>query len=85
MSKSDEEQLQECMQKFIEQANGMKEAGLEPRVVSAALMTASAVYATYVFAGNNGRLNAAGVDRLTGGFKEQLQRVQDAKKAAPAE
>ncbi len=82
MANSDEELLQQCMQRFIELANSMKEEGLETRVVSAGLMTASAVYATYVFAGNKGRLNAAGVDRLTGGFREQLQRVQEARKAA---
>ncbi|MCB1675280.1 MAG: DUF3144 domain-containing protein [Halioglobus sp.] len=68
------------MQRFIELANSMKDEGVDRRVVSAGLMTASAVYATYVFAGNDGMLAPAGVDKVAAAYKQQLEHTQRAKK-----
>lgn len=82
VSKDENEIHQQCMQRFIDLANSMKDEGIDRRVVSAGLMTASAVYGTYVFAGNDGRLAPAGVDKLANGYKEQLEQVQEAKKVA---
>lgn len=79
MATTDEESHKQCMQRFVELANAMKEEGVESRVVSAGLMTASAVYATYVFAGNNGLLTEKGIEGVTAGYKQQLEQVQVAK------
>jgi hypothetical protein len=80
MSKSENELHQECIQRFIKLANKMAKEGIATPVISAGLMSASGVYATYVFAGNEGGLNASGVDKVTAAYKEQLERVQQMKK-----
>ncbi|QIB67731.1 DUF3144 domain-containing protein [Kineobactrum salinum] len=77
------------MQRFIDTANGMKNEGMPTRVISAALMTASGVYATYTVAGNNGGLNPSGVEKVTAAYKQSLENIQKAKReqvatAAPA-
>ena len=69
----------QCMQRFIELANSMKEGGIDNRVVAAGMMTALAIYSTYVFAGNDGRLAPTGVEKLANGYRDQLERVQKAK------
>ena len=79
MAKTDDDIHRECMQRFIDLANTMKEEGVDTRVVSAGLMTASAVYGSYVFAGNAGRIAPAGVDKLTLAYRRQLEQVQQAK------
>lgn len=79
MTTTDDEIHTQCMQRFIELANSMKEDGIDTRVVSAGMMTASAIYSTYVFAGNDGRLAPAGVEKLANGYRDQLERVQKAK------
>lgn len=80
MTATDQEQHHQCMQRFIDLANTMKNEGVPTRVISAALMTASGVYATYTVAGNNGGLNPSGVDKVTQAYKENLQRIQQAKR-----
>ena len=80
MAKSDEEVHQQCMQRFIKLANEMKEEGVDNRVVSSGLMTASAVYAIYTMAGNDGLLAPEGVDKVTEAYREQLEQVQLAKR-----
>ncbi|MEQ8804043.1 MAG: DUF3144 domain-containing protein [Haliea sp.] len=80
MSESDAEKHSQCMERFIELANTMKNDGVPTRVVSAALMTASGVYATYSVAGNEGGLNASGVDKVTAAYKQNLENVQRAKR-----
>ena len=80
MAKSDEEVHQQCMQRFIKLANEMKEEGVANRVVSSGLMTASAVYAIYTMAGNDGLLAPEGVDKVTEAYREQLEQVQLAKR-----
>ena len=79
MTKTENDIHTECMQRFIELANSMKEDGIDTRVVSAGLMTASAIYSTYVFAGNDGRLAPAGVKKLSDAYHAQLEQVQKAK------
>jgi hypothetical protein len=73
-----------CIDRFIELSNTMKDEGLEPGVVSHALMSASGVYATYAIAGNAGGLNEAGIDKVTEIYKSSLQNVQRSKKELPS-
>jgi Protein of unknown function (DUF3144) len=81
MAKTDEDLHEECMARFVELANKMKEEGVETRIVSAGLMTASAVYATYVAAGNDGGLAPSGVDKVAQAYRSQLEQVQKLKQA----
>jgi len=76
MSKSDSEQHHECMNRFVDLANTMKDEGVGTHVVSAALMSASAVYATYVAVGNVGGLNPSGVDKVVEAYRHQMDQVQ---------
>jgi len=78
---SDQEQHQYCTNKFIELANQLKSEKIDPTLVSGALMTASGVYATYVAAGNNGALEAGGVDKVVAVFRRTLEHHQEVKKA----
>lgn len=80
MSESDSQKHSQCMERFIELANTMKNDGVPTRVVSAALMTASGVYATYSVAGNEGGLNASGVDKVAAAYKQNLENIQRAKR-----
>ena len=80
MSESDSENHVQCMERFIELANTMKNDGMPTRVISAALMTASGVYATYSVAGNEGGLNASGVDKVAAAYKQNLENIQRAKR-----
>ncbi len=85
MEKTDEEIHAQCMQRFIDLANSMKDDGIETGVVSAGLMTASAVYTTYVFAGNEGRVAPEGITKLKEAYGVQLEWVQKAKAAKQSE
>ncbi len=81
MSKSDSELHHECLNRFIALANSMKDEGIGTAVVSAALMSSSAVYATYVAAGNTGALADSGVDKVAEAYRTHLVRVQEMRKA----
>ena len=81
MSKSDAELHHETMNRFIELANSVKDEGVSTHVVSAAMMTASAVYATYVAAGNEGGLHDSGVDKIVDAYRHQMEQVQAIKRA----
>ncbi len=81
MSKSDTELHHECLNRFIALANTMKDEGANTAVVSAALMASSAVYATYVAAGNSGALAPSGVDKVVEAYRGNLARVQEMRKA----
>ena len=59
----------------------MKDEGVTTEVVSAAMMSASAVYATYVVTGNTGGLTESGVEKLVAGYKQHVERVQEIRKA----
>ena len=80
MTKSDAELHQECTRRFIELANAMAKEGIASPVVSAGLMSASGVYATYIVAGNEGGLNPTGVDKVTAAYRQQLEQVQKVKR-----
>ena len=69
-----------CTNKFIELANQLKDEKISPPLVSGALMTASAVYATYVSAGNQGALEPSGVDKVVALYRRTLEHHQQAKK-----
>jgi hypothetical protein len=80
MAKPDSEVHQECMERFVELGNTMKDEGININVVSAGLMTAAAVYGTFSAAGNDGRLSEKGIGQMTASFQQQLEQVQEAKK-----
>lgn len=70
----------DCTRRFVELANQMKEEGVDIRVVSAALMASSGVYATYTVAGNAGALEPTGVDKVVAMFRQNLEHIQKRKK-----
>ena len=70
-----------CTHKFIDLANEMKDEGHDPQLVSAALMAASGIYATYVTAGNTGGLQPSGVDKVVMMYRRNLEHIQERKKA----
>ena len=80
---SDEQTTQhdDCMERFIDLANAMKDEGVPVNVVSWALMTASGVYATYSVTGNSGGLNPSGVDKVVDAYKQNLTNIQAMRKA----
>ena len=70
----------QLLNKFIALANEMKDEGYDIKLVSAAMMAGSAVYATYSTSGNEGYLHASGIDKVGEIYKKHLTLVQDAKK-----
>ncbi|MBT8041214.1 MAG: DUF3144 domain-containing protein [Xanthomonadales bacterium] len=75
-----EKQHQECTNRFIELANQMKDDGVDPALVSGALMMASGIYATYISAGNEGALQATGIRKVVNLYQNTLERYQEFKK-----
>ncbi len=78
---SNQENHMYCTNKFIELANDLKKEGIDIVMVSGSLMTASSIYATYVAAGNNGALEASGVDKVVEVYRRTLEHHQVIKKA----
>jgi len=78
---SDRESHNQCTHKFIELANELKDQGHDPQLVSAALMAASGIYATYITAGNTGGLQPSGVDKIVMMYRRNLEHIQERKKA----
>ena len=76
-----EKQHQYCTNRFIELANQLKDEKIDPALVSGALMTASAIYATY---GNDGTLQEGGVDKVTDLYRRTLEHYQNVKQASIA-
>ncbi len=70
----------ECTRRFVELANAMKDEGVDIRLVSAALMAASGVYATYTVAGNAGALEPTGVDKVVSMYRQNLEHIQQRRK-----
>jgi len=65
---------------FIELANKLaKEEGQDVKIVSAALMAASGIYATFITAGNKGFLAPSGVEKIAEMYKNNLGYVQERK------
>lgn len=81
MSDDQTRQHDDCMQRFIDLANTMKDEGVPVNVVSWSLMTASAIYATYSVTGNSGGLNPSGIDKVVDAYKQNLTNIQALKKA----
>ncbi|MDB4049556.1 DUF3144 domain-containing protein [Luminiphilus sp.] len=73
------EEKMQCVNEFIALANAMKDKEISLQMVSSSLMTASALYATYTVAGNEGALKEAGIKKLTELFGLELESVQKAK------
>ncbi|MEN1727896.1 MAG: DUF3144 domain-containing protein [Pseudomonadota bacterium] len=68
-------------ERFITLANQMaNDEGLDIKMISAALMAASGVYATFMAAGNQGFLAPGGVDRVAEVYKNNLGYIQERKK-----
>lgn len=78
---SDAEKHQHCTGRFIQLANELKEEGHDAKLISAALMAASGIYATYSVAGNAGGLNPSGVDKVVDAYRRSLEHIQKVKKA----
>lgn len=77
---SEIEQHQKAIQEFIQAANSMKDAGVSVKVVSSAMMTANAIYASYSVAGNEGALTDSGIDKITTAFADKLRQVREARR-----
>ncbi len=75
-----EQQHQDCTNRFIDLANEMKAEGVDTALVSGALMTASGIYATYVVAGNHGTLEPSGVQKAVNLYQNTLEKYQHMKK-----
>ena len=78
---SDRESHNECTHKFINLANQLKDEGHSPQLISAALMAASGIYATFITAGNTGGLQPSGVDKVVMMYRRNLEYIQERKKA----
>lgn len=78
---SDRESHNECTGKFIDLANELKNLGHSPQLISAALMAASGIYATFITAGNSGGLQPSGVDKVVMMYRRNLEHIQERKKA----
>jgi hypothetical protein len=77
---SDAEQHKQATNQFIDLANVLKNQDMDPALVSGALMTASAIYATYVAAGNQGALEPTGVDKVVDLYRRTLEHFQEVKR-----
>jgi len=82
---SNRDDHQKCTGQFIELANKLKDEGNDIKMVSAALMAASGVYATYTAAGNSGALEPSGVDKVVNLYRRNLEHIQETKKQTPVE
>ena len=76
----DRENLQQCTTRFINLANKLKDDGQDTKLISAAMMAASGVYATYTVAGNSGALAPSGVDKVVDAYRRNLMHIQERKK-----
>jgi hypothetical protein len=83
---TDEQQKQidahnQATNEFIGLANKLvNEKGFDHKLVSAALMAASGVYATFTAAGNQGFLAPNGVERVATMYKNNLTYIQKRKR-----
>jgi hypothetical protein len=80
MTKSDREIHEECVDRFVDLANTLKNEGIDIKLVSHGLMSASCVYTTYTLGGNEGGLTKPGVEKVTDVYKRELERIQRIKK-----
>ena len=73
--------IMKMVQRFIDEANRLKDQGEPPELVNAALMLASGTYATYLAAGNQGHLKPSGIDKVAAAYRHNLELVQKLKQA----
>lgn len=88
MAKLPEEQREihaKFTSEFVELANKLKDDGGDIQVISAALMSASGIYATYTTSGNEGYLHESGIDKVTQVYKNNLTFIQNLKKSQAGE
>ncbi len=78
---SEADQHKYCTNKFIELANQLRHEEIDSTLVSGALMTASAIYATFVAAGNEGALEPSGVDKVADLYRRTLEHHQELKRS----
>ena len=78
---NDRESHNECTTRLINLANELKNEGHSQQLVSAALMAASGIYATFISAGNDGGLQPSGVDKVVMMYRRNLEYIQERKKA----
>jgi len=78
---SDSENHKMATNQFIDLANVLKNQGLDPALISGAMMTASSIYATYAAAGNQGALEPSGVDKVVNLYRRTLEHFQEVKRA----
>jgi len=81
MSNTQADQINDGINRFIDLANSIKNEDVDVNIVATALMSASCIYSTFAAGGNQGGLTEAGVDKVTAGYKKELQRIQEVKKA----
>ena len=77
---SDAENHNICTTRFIDLANELKDLGYDPQLISAALMAASGIYATFITAGNKGGLQPSGVDKVVMMYRRNLEHIQERKR-----
>ena len=75
-------QYQALVRRFVYLANLMKDEGHAPPTVNAAMMLASGLYASYLAVGNQGQLDARGVEAVTEAYRKNLLSVQQLKQRA---
>jgi hypothetical protein len=80
--KAELEEFTALASRFIELANSMKQEGKPLPMINAALMSASATYGTYIYAGNEGYLKPSGVKKLVDTYSNQVENIQKLKKQA---
>ena len=78
---NDRESHNECTTRLIDLANELKNEGHDEQLVSAALMAASGIFATFISAGNDGGLQPSGVDKVVMMYRRNLEYIQERKKA----
>jgi len=78
---NDRENHDYCTKKFIDLANQLKNEGMDIKLVSAALMSASGIYTTYTAAGDTGALEPSGVEKVIDMYRMCLENIQDIKKS----
>ncbi len=81
---NEREQHMKAINDFIHFANKMKDDGIPVKVVSSAMLSATAVYASYAVAGNEGALTDSGVEKMKDVFAEKLVQVRDARQQEAA-
>ena len=77
---NDGEKHNHCTHKIIDLANELAKEGIDPKLVSGALMAASGIYATFIAAGNTGGLEPSGVDKIVTMYRKNLEHIQKRKK-----